>query len=330
MSCVGYIREPDGQGLLPAVPAHVQELAIRRTAAARGLTLATLYTDDETDGAFSRLKQDAVHRRFNTLLLHAMPCFGGNVYSAVEFLRDVLLPGGFQVILAAEDLCLEGAEAADYLERERERCRILHSRAARKRRAGPRVPGKRSAQSVPPALEAILGAQMPPCRRVPGRAQLFQRPQVQEQLRRQLYQEARRAAFARHSLPMLTQRRDALLAQYQDRMARIFQEMLETNAVLAAQEPPDAAQLAHMEALEAQMRQCRADREDVITLFSGDNPWIRRFTDPRLAQSLCVPLTGQVCQRWIRAWRIAEAGAVECTFVHAPWRDALGLDWEEA
>lgn len=348
----------DERGRLPVIPLKKQEQAIRQIAVSRGLVLTELYRDNERDEAFHRLKQDTVCREFDTLIFYSLFCFGLNIYSAADFIRDVLIPGGFRVIAAEDGFCMEGkAKEASvaYVEEKRYAHRQLYSNVARDQKLKQRTRQKEAVgqrpmtaskeNRIPPALEKIVGRRevVRGRRCVPGKAELLRRKDVQEQMKEHIRKERYRALYAKEALTALAERREKRLSEYRKQQERIFQEMLKLNSKVfilnqkkknKEDSEDDCKRLMErIEGLEVEMKQCRRNIKDILLLFSEENPWIKLFTGARLKRVLKGELTPGLCRQWVTSWyavKAEEMTVVVCGFSYEVWKEALMLEFFEA
>lgn len=104
LRCVGYVKTMDRMDILdpkdriPAIETDLQKQHIREYAEKNNMTLTRIYADEDENTAYFQLYEDAVHRKFDVLILETMYCFGRNAFAAGNFIARVLLMTGFQVI----------------------------------------------------------------------------------------------------------------------------------------------------------------------------------------------------------------------------------------
>ena len=102
----GYVKKMDSMEILkpenriPAIEIEVQKRHIQEYADSNNLTPTKIYADEDKDNntAYFQLYEDAVHRKFDVLIVETMYCFGRNAFAAGNFISKVLLLTGFQVV----------------------------------------------------------------------------------------------------------------------------------------------------------------------------------------------------------------------------------------
>lgn len=353
---VGYVKPMDEMSAIPEkrkrcsyIELEQQKKHIEEYVRENNSTLARLYEDAENDdfscnAEFAKMCDDAIHRRFDTLIVDSIYAFGQTIFEAVDILMRVFHPAGVKFIVIEDAFISEKKtqqEVEEYCDTARKRYRSRQALLTRYIPERERVVKKDYVrrEEIPECIVKLIPPEKRFKRKLRGiylmgdGKECYNDPSIQAQLQEFIRAEKDRAAYAKSKLKEAVPYKKTIFAEYMEQLDVLWNQMVEYNQEFVKlhyfllegyinQTEYERAYNGYMsecEKIEIEYQKYRKILFELDTLIDGTNRWIRRFTETHVPEHL----DADNAMRWIRAFEIIDGTVTNIEFKYWEWREAL-------
>lgn len=347
---VGYIKPMDKMTVIQdkekriaAIDVEVQKESILNFANINNITIAEVYEDAEnedfsSDEAFTKLRNDAIYRKFDVLILDSVFCFGMQTYIMTDILMNVFFPAGIHFVVIEDDFrsyerTLD--EVREYCKRASQRYRSRQALITVLMPDRKRVVQKKYVRrnERPPCILKMLPEYSKTAYKR-GKGHLsFENEEVQKQLRRLVLSERKRAEYAISKLKEAEPFKNKIVSGYLYQTDLLWKQMTVLNeafvdlhyqfqkGLISETEYIEKHKeyMKRCEEIEEQYARYRAEIFEIETLFDTENRWIKRFTGTPLPDKFNI----NNIVRWIQGFDVKNGIVTNVVFTFWEWRDAL-------
>lgn len=353
---VGYVKPMDEMTAIPEkkkrcsyIELEQQKQHIENYAARNNINLVGMYEDEKNEDfscntEFEKMRDDAIHRRFDTLIVDSIYAFGQIIYEAVDILIRVFHPAGVKFIILEDNFISENKtqeEVEEYCDIARKRYRSRQALLTRYIPERERVVKKDYVrrEEIPECIVKLI----PPEKRFKKQMRgvylrgegkgCYDDPNIQSQLQAHISAEKGRAAYAKSKLKEAVPYKKEISAEYIEQLDILWNQMAEYNQKFVRlhyyllegyitqieYEKAYNEYMSECEKIEIQYKIYQKILFELDTLIDGTNRWIRRFTETHVPEHL----DADNAARWFRAFEIIDGTVTNVEFKYWEWREAL-------
>lgn len=346
----GYIKPMDKmeairdeKNRITAIDVDLQKTHILDFAKENGFSVTEMYEDAEnedfsSDEAFAKMRNDAIYRKFDGIIIDSIFCFGMQTYAMTDLLMNTYFPAGIHFIVIEDDFRSKGRtldEIRDYCKiasnRYRSRQALITMMKPEKERAATQK-YSRSDERPPCILKMLPEYSKMVYKRGNGR-KCFEDKNIQKQLHKLVLSEKKRAEYAVSKLKAAEPYKKEILSDYLYQTDLLWNQMVVLNEAFVnlhyQLQEGLISEIEYHRQYNEYMMQCdeiegkyalyRAEMFEIERLFDTENRWIKRFITTVIPEKF----TMENMMRWIQGFDIENGIVKNVVFTFWEWRDAL-------